>query len=121
MSKKHPAYFYGSMPVGERPKVDAKVMPHAYDIDSKVVEVMGADYKMHALYDLKYDHTVRLYFRFKTEQTMQKAEGKLGDYFKYRSRMFLVWERDECYPNDDGYWTLIITGKCQDKPLYPRP
>ena len=121
MSKKQPAYFYGSLPIGDRPKVIAKVMPHTYDIHSKVVEVMGADYQMHALVGIRYDHTVSLYFRFKTKEAMQEAEGELGDDFKYRSRMFQVWVRDECYPNEDGYWTLIITGKCQDKPLYPRP
>jgi hypothetical protein len=121
MSKKQPAYFYDSMPVGERPKVIAKVMPYTYDIHSKVVEVMGADYQMHALYDLMYDHTVSLYFRFKTKEAMQEAEGQLGNDFKYRSRMFQVWVRDECYPDEDGYWTLIITGKGRDKPLYPRP
>ena len=120
MSKKQFAYFYGSMPVGERPKYTAKVMPNWYDVHSKVVEVMGADYQMHALDGLRYDHDVSLYFTFKTKKAMQKAEGRLGDYFKYRSRMFMVWERNECYP-DSGYWTLIIKGKCQDKPLYPRP
>ena len=119
MSKKQPAYFYGSMPVGDRPKVIKKVMPHTFDIESKVVQVMGADYRMHALDGIRYDHTVSLYFRFKTPEAMEKAEGQLGDNFKYRSRIFQVWTREEGYLND--HWTLIITGKCQDKPLYPRP
>jgi hypothetical protein len=117
MSKPQPAYFYAygcNKPMCKR-------IPDDFDIESKVVEVMGYDGMMHALDGLRYDHKVRLFFRFKTMKEMQKADGELGDSFKYRSRMFMINARGECYPDEDGYWTLIITGEGQDKPLYPRP
>lgn len=117
MSKEQPAYFYAY----GHSKPMCKVIPDAVEIKSKVIEVMGMDGVMHALDGLRYDHKVRLFFRFKTNKAMQEADGTLGDTFKYRSRMFMVNERDECYPDEDGYWTLIIAGEGQDKPLYPRP
>lgn len=117
MSKPQPAYFYGytaSKPLWKR-------VPDQYEVESRVVQVMGADYRMHALDGLRYDHKVRLLFRFKTKKAMQEAEGMIGDNIKYRSRMFLVNQREECYPDEQGFWWLIISAEGQGKPLYPRP
>ena len=117
MSKKQPVYFYGF--AGTKPT--SKLIPDAYETESKVVEVMGNDGMMHALDGLRYDHKVRLGFRSKTKKAMIETDGTLGDSFKYRSRMFIVYEREECYPDEKGYWWLFISGEGQDKPLYPRP
>ena len=91
MTKKQPAYFYGL----NKTKPERVIVPDSYDIKSKVIEVMGWDGMMHALDGLRYDHQVRLLFRFKTKKAMQETEGDLGDSFKYRSRMFLVNQRDD--------------------------
>jgi len=117
MSKPQPAYFYGysgTKPLWHR-------VPDSFDIESKCVEVMGMDGMMHALDGLRYDHKVRLLFRFKTKKAMQEAEGMIGDNIKYRSRMLLVYQREECYPDEQGFWWLIISAEGQGKPLYPRP
>lgn len=117
MSKKQPAYFYGF--TGTKP--ERVIVPDQYETESHVVQVMGMDGRMHALDGLRYNHKVSLLFRFKSKKAMQETEGTLGDTFKYRSRMFIVNERAECYPDEDGYWWLIISGEGQGKALYPAP